>query len=224
MGHMAIFLTLNEDEGTPDETELYLVDVGFGGPNQAVPLPLKPGSIRKGPVNEYHRITLFSFPKRSIDKPEISYLPTSPAVDSLPKLGQEFCLECTTANSLQEAEAKTEWGVAYAFSLSEAYPDDYAFLHFAHCNLNVFLKDNFIGVIYTDQGDGDGDGESNKPPGKITILNETMRKRDAAGNAEVTIFKSEGERIRALDKVFGIANIPQDAEQVIQSRPMAFKA
>ena len=40
MGHMAIFLTLNEDEGTPDETELYLVDVGFGGPNQAVPLPL----------------------------------------------------------------------------------------------------------------------------------------------------------------------------------------
>lgn len=37
---MTVFATLNEDEDVPDETELYLVDVGFGGSCQSVPIPL----------------------------------------------------------------------------------------------------------------------------------------------------------------------------------------
>lgn len=81
----------------------------------------------KGPVDEYHRISFFAFPKAAIGTPGTSHLPSNGTTVALPRLGQEFCLECTTASNLQEAKDKDErqgWRVIYAFSLSEAYADE----------------------------------------------------------------------------------------------------
>ena len=40
LNHFTIFVAFNEDPNLSDEDHLYLVDVGFGGANITVPLPI----------------------------------------------------------------------------------------------------------------------------------------------------------------------------------------
>lgn len=117
-------------------------------------------------------------------------------------------------------------GTLSAWRTTTISTTSYSFLHFAHCNLNTFLRDNFIAVIYTEPAglersdDAEGGGL-----GKVTVLNETMRVRDPTGKTiRVVSFESEKERIRSFKEVFGVINVPADAEQVVANRKMAIRS
>lgn len=103
-----------------------------------------------------------------------------------------------------------------SFGSDMAYIDSYAALHYATCAKADWFLDNVMLARYLQPN-----GTSSGPLGRVTMFNDKMRHRLPDEAEKVTTFATEGERLSALRDVFGLRDLPENAEETIRTKSVS---
>jgi len=197
--HMAIIVTLDGIE--------YLTDVGFGGYGLTAPLPIFDGRhIIERPIDgvlpEQHRVTMGELPGAR-------------------KKGHRTWLLQSRRNE------ESDWEVIYAFEKDfEFFPSDYEVylvprVHGSNSRMNwgtstrpdsLFTNAIMCTIV--------GYNESLQAVSRTILSNGVLKKRENNQSHEITKFKTEKERVTALEKIYGI-KLSQEEQDAIKTSKLA---
>lgn len=172
--HIALIIELKLSPES--QLEQYVCDVAFGGDGPTVPMPLKEGVIT-----------------RNLGTQEIRF-----AREFAPYSRKQQFWIYQYRNSPEKP-----WNSFYAFNATEFLERDFQVVNFYTSQAQTFQKTTVIVVKFL-LGKGEDTDEKNRVAGKLLLINGTV-KRNMGGKTEVMeVCSNEAERIRALEKWFGI--------------------
>ncbi|KAF9266694.1 cysteine proteinase [Marasmius fiardii PR-910] len=182
----------------PDNTETYLLDIGFGGTGLVRPILLEDGAEVFGCTHtEKHRLTRRPFPgaTSALDPPEDMW-----ALDIVRfKDGKEKCSN------------------VYMFDETERYQEDYINANFYVCKFPfgtpfyghvVLIKNFFV-------------DEDHEDLGTLILWGNSVRRNVGAKAEVLRNLKSESERIHAIKEFFGIEIPMNQGLEAIRGRHSA---
>ncbi|KAI6390230.1 hypothetical protein MCOR20_011585 [Pyricularia oryzae] len=181
----------------------YQVDVGFGkgGPPMPIPLPRKDDGGRHDfvriPPSSMGRVEWRSIPRQHLDADQRVWV-----------------------YSTREDGEEEGWKERYSFVDAEFFPEDYEVLNFhTMTHPDSFFLNNVMAVRTVPEGEADGEvvlpcRGGCAARGTWVLFNDEI-KRTVAGREEVVErLQSEEERIRGLERYFGIKVSPEQAAAI----------
>jgi arylamine N-acetyltransferase len=159
----------------------YHVDVGFGSQGSVTPLLLKEGEMAEGVPGNWVR------------------------------LSRRCIAQSTSGQVMWVLETRNEsvgvWKAGYCFSELEFFEEDFRnFNYRTHRDPTSWFTYTLVvtRVLLGSEEDG-GEGDGRRAVGTVTLVNSSVSRRIGGGKSEVLQeFKSEGERVLALEKWFGV--------------------
>ncbi|KAK0638486.1 hypothetical protein B0T16DRAFT_421250 [Cercophora newfieldiana] len=181
-GHMVNLVALPVSEGGEGEgggeTRKYLVDVGFGANGPVVPIPLVSGVEIPSPIGTTRFKLEYKALEQHTDRSQRMWV-----------------------YSYRESDEK-EWLDAYAFTELEFFAEDYEVMSLATSTLrqSFFVQSLFCVrmVLDTEQGGKGG------PVGWLVLHGDKVTRRIGATTEVLEELKTEGQRVVALQRWFGI--------------------
>lgn len=162
------------------------------------------GAIVKGALNEWHRIAVTEHPASAL-------APSPYAGQGCPlPLGRAYALQYQTRDP--EGQPLFDWRVCYAFTLNEMHSSDYESLHFAICRRPGLFTQNVLMALHLPPAN---EGE---PMTRLTLFNDRLQEHRLGQDPIKSVFRSEAERIEALQKRFGLGNLREDAEAIVKRK------
>jgi arylamine N-acetyltransferase len=159
----------------------YHVDVGFGSQGSLTPLLLKEGEMREGVPGNWVR------------------------------LSRRCIAQNTSGQVMWVLETRNEsvgvWKAGYCFSELEFLEEDFRNLNYrTHRDPTSWFTYTLVVTRVLLGGEEDaGEGAGGRAVGTVTLVNGSVNRRIGGGKSEVLQeFKSEGERVLALEKWFGV--------------------
>ncbi|KAL4930767.1 arylamine N-acetyltransferase family protein [Aspergillus undulatus] len=199
LGHMVLILTI--------EGARYMVDVGFGNNNPTSPLPLKENITTPNTPPTSMRLIREPLPE-AVDQSQkfwiyqVNYNNNSNPVNENQNEGQN------------EKEKEENWHTMYAFSETETLPQDFAMMNFQTSKLpSSWFTQRVVCVQNIFEPSGSDSGEL-QPVG-VYILAERGVKKRVAGRVEVVMrLENEDDRVRALERWFGIVLMDYEVQGI----------
>lgn len=166
----------------------YMIDVGFGGDGATSPLPLIPNQPQ---------VNLGS------QEVQLAYSTIPPQTTSTKHWIYQYRNKSTQ-----------EWNSFYAFPEYEFFPQDFEVMNFFTSQSIGGMNFQTRTVLIVRFLRGENEEEREKIVGKVMLVNGEV-KRNMGGKTEVvTVCTSEGGRIEALGKYFGIRLTEEEKEGV----------
>lgn len=176
MTHMALIVELQSSSGG-GEAEKYVCDVAFGGDGPTAPMPLKTGVISKNLGTQEIRFVREHVP------------------------GGYTVHEFWTYQYRNSPEKP--WNSFYVFNETEFLEQDFQVVSFFTSQAQTFQKTTIMIVKFVLEKGKNAEDED-RVAGKVMLVNGTV-KRNMGGRTEVVeVCTNEPQRIRALEKWFGI--------------------
>lgn len=181
----------------------YQVDVGFGkgGPPMPVPLPRKDDGGR----HDFVRI-----PPSSMGRVEWRSIPRQHL-----HADQRVWVYSTREDGEEEG-----WKERYSFVDAEFFPEDYEVLNFhTMTHPDSFFLNNVMAVRTLPEGEVDGEvvlpcRGGCAARGTWVLFNDEIKRKVAGREEVVERLQSEEERLRGLDRYFGIKVSPEQAAAI----------
>ncbi|EWC44491.1 hypothetical protein DRE_06759 [Drechslerella stenobrocha 248] len=162
------------DTGGP---KTYLADIAFGGPGIVAPLELYEGASIAGIPGEAHRVVKVAVPETRRKAPY-------------------WLLQHYHRGYGQGEGSETPWMDLYMILEQEmTIRDCVVSSHWSSTREPIFMENLLAARLVRD---------GNAPRGKYTLFNNTIKKRLGQENVEDETLASEGERVQALGRYFGI--------------------
>lgn len=199
MTHMLLIVDLKPSaEG--QEGGKYVCDTAFGGDGPTAPMPLKAGVVR-----------------HNLGTQEVRFVR-----EVIPNSSRNLFWIYQYRNSSDKP-----WNSFYVFNDTEFLEQDFEVVSYFTSHAPTFQKTTIMIVKFV-LGDRENTHDEHKISGKVMLVNGTV-KRNMGGKTEVVeVCSNEAQRIRALEKWFGITLTDEEivgiAESVTELRDVEITA